>query len=150
MNEFIARKSPIRRTATFTRHGEIDNVYAFKSRIDENDIAPVVEGIGQVYAAISANSNLVKVGYTKQPIEKLRSDLQRGSAFPIVILASFFSFDPITDEGELHRKYASKQFRVGSNTEWFELSRDDIKDLVLEFRERNNAFKTSLVGRLQE
>jgi Meiotically up-regulated gene 113 len=152
-NSFVATKKPLSQKVSITRNGgEIDQLYATKPdepRIDANPVADALETFGQVYIVVCANSELYKIGYTRQPIDKLRADLQRGNPFPLRVIASFITLDPTGDETELHRRYASKCSPISGNKEWFALSIDDIKDLVIEFRDRNNAFRIQMTERLK-
>jgi Meiotically up-regulated gene 113 len=119
-----------------------------KPRIDENNIAPLVEGLGQIYLVVCAGSDLYKLGYTRQSITKLTSDLQRGNPQPIRVISSFFSINPEADETELHDRFSNKRVKVETASEWFRLTRDDIHNLLLEFRERNEAFRVFLIRKL--
>jgi Meiotically up-regulated gene 113 len=119
-----------------------------KPRMDPNPVAEAVELIGQVYIACCAGSTLYKIGFTRQGIDKLRQDLQRGNPDPLFIIATFCSFDPTGDESEIHTRYADKRHPVCGNREWFALTGQDLRNLLIEFRERNQTFKETLAKRL--
>jgi hypothetical protein len=73
----------------------------------------------QVYLIGSADSSLVKIGWTDSPKRRLR-DLQTGSPVLLQLLAVFEGGAIV--EAELHRRFADKR-RHG---EWFDLGPDPV------------------------
>ncbi|MER7692630.1 GIY-YIG nuclease family protein [Streptomyces sp. NPDC097610] len=73
----------------------------------------------RVYLIGSADSPLVKIGWTDNPERRLRH-LQTGSPVPLELLALFEGGHIV--EAELHRRFADKR-RHG---EWFDLGSDPV------------------------
>ncbi|MFC8765121.1 GIY-YIG nuclease family protein [Streptomyces sp. NPDC057193] len=77
-------------------------------------------GAERVYLIGSAESPLVKIGWTDNPERRLRT-LQTGSAVPLAVLALFEGGAIV--ERALHRRFADKR----QHGEWFNLGPDPVK-----------------------
>jgi hypothetical protein len=88
------------------------------------DPAPVT---GYVYFIRVIGTNMVKIGYTTNPVKCRLSQLQVGNPRALEVLETVQTPDYKDIEGELHQKLASRRIRG----EWFNLEQDvDCCDLI--------------------
>ena len=72
----------------------------------------------------------VKIGFSKNLSKRLKS-LETASPTGIDIIQVYYSKSARKIEQHLHRKYSSKQ----TNLEWFELSHEDLVDIMFYIEE---------------
>lgn len=92
---------------------------------------------GYIYLFRSEHTNRCKIGWTEdEDVEKRKSQIQTASPETIEIVG-FFPVSGRKSEKTLHRLFSEKKV-IG---EWFELSKDDIHNLLSpEWRRTNNIF----------
>jgi Meiotically up-regulated gene 113 len=91
---------------------------------------------GYVYVIGCEGSPLVKIGYTRLPLWKLRQGLQRGSPLLLKVLAAQHTPVPEVLEELLHRRFEIYRVRVGGNMEWFCLPDHYLNRLIKSFNQR--------------
>jgi predicted GIY-YIG superfamily endonuclease len=80
---------------------------------------------GFIYLVQIQESNLYKIGYSKNVIQRLAT-LQTANALELIIVERFFSLNARYLEREIHKHYEAQRVRG----EWFQLSNDLIKDFI--------------------
>jgi hypothetical protein len=121
----LAEQDKIKNKKIEEMMGEIKNLKTM-----EQNQSGVFDGI--VYFVNAENTNMFKIGYTKQSIHKRLSNLQTGCPLNLSVYKTVGCDDPIILEHYLHDCFNDKKIRG----EWFDVTFEDVENLV-EFLQGN-------------
>jgi hypothetical protein len=106
----------------------VDLAHEQRQQPTRRNLPPIVQKKGFVYLAKTARSNLVKIGFTKQPKEREKAFRSIDPSLSLFcVTAADWKY-----EQALHKRFASQR-RYG---EWFQLSARDVA-LLMEEMETN-------------
>jgi uncharacterized Zn-finger protein len=91
---------------------------------------------GTVYFVNAENTNMFKIGYTKQSMYKRLSNLQTGCPLNLSVYKTVGCSDPVILENYLHRCFNDKKIRG----EWFNITFEEVENLV-EFLQGNSKYE---------